>query len=169
MTKIISIKPTEDYFSLNWQIDIRCNYDCMYCSPKWHDNSSRVKSMEELQNVWLNVFDKTKNLNLPFNISFTGGELTAIKNFLPFVTWLRDNYAIPKGVVHIKEDIISIITAAATTWLPYINIDDITIITNEDDPLMDHKLSISITISTNTTNTEKLVVFVGENGNISIQ
>ena len=93
MTKIISIKPTEDYFSLNWQIDIRCNYDCMYCSPKWHDNSSRVKSMEELQNVWLNVFDKTKNLNLPYKISFTGGELTANKNFLPFVTWLKNNYS----------------------------------------------------------------------------
>ena len=93
MTKIISIKPTEEYFSLNWQIDIRCNYDCMYCSPKWHDNSSRVKSMEELQNVWLNVFDKTKNLNLPYKISFTGGELTANKNFLPFVTWLKNNYS----------------------------------------------------------------------------
>ena len=93
MTKIISIKPTEDYFSLNWQIDIRCNYDCMYCSPKWHDNSSRVKSTEELQNVWLNVFDKTKNLNLPYKISFTGGELTANKNFLPFVTWLKNNYS----------------------------------------------------------------------------
>lgn len=73
------------------------------------------------------------------------------------------------NVADLKEDIISIITDAATTWLPYLNIDDITIITNEDDPLMDHKLSISITISTNTTNTEKLVVFVGENGNISIQ
>ena len=93
MTKIISIKPTEEYFSLNWQIDIRCNYDCMYCSPKWHDNSSRVKSTEELQNVWLNVFDKTKNLNLPYKISFTGGELTANKNFLPFVTWLKNNYS----------------------------------------------------------------------------
>ena len=93
MTKIISIKPTEEYFSLNWQIDIRCNYDCMYCSPKWHDNSSRVKSMEELQNVWLNVFDKTKNLNLPYKIAFTGGELTANKNFLPFVTWLKNNYS----------------------------------------------------------------------------
>ena len=49
--------------------------------------------MEELQNVWLNVFDKTKNLNLPYKISFTGGELTANKNFLPFVTWLKNNYS----------------------------------------------------------------------------
>jgi hypothetical protein len=93
MTKIISINPTEKYFSLNWQIDIRCNYDCMYCSSEWHNDSSEFKGMEELQNVWLNVFNKTKNLNLPYKISFTGGELTANKNFLPFVTWLKNNYS----------------------------------------------------------------------------
>jgi len=93
MTKIISINPTEKYFSLNWQIDIRCNYDCMYCSPEWHNDSSEFKGMEELQNVWLNVFNKTKNLNLPYKISFTGGELTANKNFLPFATWLKNNYS----------------------------------------------------------------------------
>jgi MoaA/NifB/PqqE/SkfB family radical SAM enzyme len=93
MTKIISIKPTEKYFSLNWQIDIRCNYDCMYCNSEWHNDSSEFKGMEELQNVWLNVFNKTKNLNLPYKISFTGGELTANKNFLPFATWLKNNYS----------------------------------------------------------------------------
>lgn len=93
MTKIISIKPTEEYFSLNWQIDIRCNYDCMYCSPEWHDNSSGFKSLEELKSAWLTIFDKTKNLNLPYKIAFTGGELSANKNFLPFVTWLKDNYS----------------------------------------------------------------------------
>jgi hypothetical protein len=49
--------------------------------------------MEELKSAWLTIFDKTKNLNLLYKISFTGGELTANKNFLPFVTWLRDNYA----------------------------------------------------------------------------
>ena len=93
MTKIISVRPTEEYFSLTWRIDIRCNYDCMYCSPEWHDSSSRFKSLEELQNAWLTIFDKTKNLNLPYKISFTGGELTANKNFLPFVTWLKNNYS----------------------------------------------------------------------------
>ena len=93
MTKIISIKPTEEYFSLNWQIDIRCNYDCMYCSTEWHNNSSGFKSMEELKSAWLTIFDKTKTLNLPYKIAFTGGELSANKNFLPFVTWLKDNYS----------------------------------------------------------------------------
>ena len=91
--KIVAVKPTEEYFSLTWQIDIRCNYDCMYCSANWHDNSSGFKSLEELQQAWYTIFDKTKNSNLPYKIAFTGGELTANKNFLPFVTWLRDNYS----------------------------------------------------------------------------
>jgi MoaA/NifB/PqqE/SkfB family radical SAM enzyme len=92
-SKIIKVTPTEEYFSITWQIDIRCNYNCMYCSPLWHDDTSSFKSLEELQTAWCNIFDKTKNLKLPYKISFTGGELTANKNFLPFVTWLRDNYS----------------------------------------------------------------------------
>lgn len=91
--KIIKVHPTDEYFSIDWQIDIRCNYDCMYCSPKWHDDSSKFKSLEELQSAWHDIFDKTKNLNLPYKIAFTGGELSANKNFLPFVTWLRANYS----------------------------------------------------------------------------
>ena len=73
------------------------------------------------------------------------------------------------NVAELKGEISEIITNATIEWLPYINIDDITIITNEDDPLMEHKLSISITISSNKIQTEKIVIFVGENGNISIQ
>jgi molybdenum cofactor biosynthesis enzyme MoaA len=65
----------------------------MYCSQEWHDNTGSFKSLEELQAAWQTIFDKTRESNLPYKISFTGGELTANKNFLPFVTWLRDNYS----------------------------------------------------------------------------
>jgi len=91
--KIVNVKPTEEYFSLNWQIGTRCNYDCMYCSPEWHDNTSGFRSLAELQEAWQNIFDKTRSSNLPYKISFTGGELTANKSFLPFVTWLKHNYS----------------------------------------------------------------------------
>jgi MoaA/NifB/PqqE/SkfB family radical SAM enzyme len=93
MNQIVKVEPTEQYFSLNWEIDIRCNYDCMYCSPNWHSDTGSFKSLDELQQAWLEIFNKTKNLKLPYKIAFTGGELTANKNFLPFVTWLRSNYA----------------------------------------------------------------------------
>ena len=73
------------------------------------------------------------------------------------------------NVSELKGEISSIITDAATEWLPYIDIDDIEITTNEDDPLLEHQLVISITISSNTIQTEKIVIFVGENSNITIQ
>jgi MoaA/NifB/PqqE/SkfB family radical SAM enzyme len=92
MSKIISVRPTETYFSLNWQVGIRCNYNCMYCSPEWHDNTSQYHSLEKLQQAWIKIFEKTKSTGLLYKIAFTGGELTANKNFLPFVTWLRENY-----------------------------------------------------------------------------
>lgn len=92
MNRVVSVRPTEEYFSLDWQIGIRCNYDCMYCSPEWHDNTSRHHSLEKLQAAWLSIYNKTRHYNLPYKIAFTGGELTTNKHFLPFVTWLRDNY-----------------------------------------------------------------------------
>lgn len=89
---IIKVSPVEEYFSLDWQIGIRCNYDCMYCSPNWHDGYSKPHNLEKLQNAWTSIYNKTQHTNLPYKISFTGGELTTNKHFLPFVAWLRQNY-----------------------------------------------------------------------------
>jgi MoaA/NifB/PqqE/SkfB family radical SAM enzyme len=90
--EIIKVTPTEQYFSLNWRVNTRCNYDCMYCSPEWHDNHSGQHSLETLQQAWIRLFDATKHHDLPYKISFGGGELTSNKDFLPFVMWLRENY-----------------------------------------------------------------------------
>lgn len=90
--KIIKITPTEEFFSINWQLSIRCNYDCMYCSPEWHDDHSPHYNLETMQTVWKNIVSKTHHLNLPYKLSFSGGELTTNKDFLPFVIWVRENY-----------------------------------------------------------------------------
>ena len=90
--RVVSIKPTEEYFAINWQVGIRCNYDCMYCSPDWHDTTSQHHSLEKLQEAWTSIYSKTQHHNLPYKIAFAGGELTTNKHFLPFVTWLRENY-----------------------------------------------------------------------------
>jgi len=92
MNKIIQVTPTEQYFSLNWQVGIRCNYDCMYCSPEWHDDHSRHHSLEKLQQTWTKIWEATQHHRLPYKIAFTGGELTTNKHFLPFVSWLRKNF-----------------------------------------------------------------------------
>lgn len=90
---IAQVIPMPEHFSLTWMLGSRCNYDCMYCPTELHDATSRPHDLETMQQVWLNIYKKTQHKNLPYKISFTGGEVTANKNFLPLVEWLRHNYA----------------------------------------------------------------------------
>lgn len=90
--RIIRVTPAEEYFSINWQLAVRCNYDCMYCAPAWHDDHSQHHDLQTMQAAWHNMFERTKHHGLRYKIAFTGGELTTNKHFLPFVTWLRSNY-----------------------------------------------------------------------------
>ena len=70
-------------------IGARCNYDCMYC-PSWSHNDDRPHhTFEDLKTVWSNFYSATRDKNLPYRISFTGGEVTANKNFLPLIEFLR--------------------------------------------------------------------------------
>ena len=91
--KIIKIKPVENNFYISWRLDIRCNFDCSYCSDQWHSLTSTMKTLEELQDQWQKLLAATKDTNLKYAIGFAGGELTFNKNFLPFVKWLRTNYS----------------------------------------------------------------------------
>ena len=90
---IVRVTPVPEYFSLTWMLGSRCNYDCMYCPTELHDSTSQPRDLETMQQVWRNIYEKTQDKNLPYKISFTGGEVTANKNFLPLVKWLRDTYA----------------------------------------------------------------------------
>ena len=90
--KIIKIEPIEKFFFINWRLDIRCNFDCSYCSSEWHSLTAEQRSLEQFQSYWLKIYSKLTDLDKKIQISFTGGELTFNKNFLPFVKWLRENY-----------------------------------------------------------------------------
>ena len=90
--KIIKVQPIPEYFSVTWMLGSRCNYDCMYCPDEFHDMTSRPHDLETMKQVWLNIYNKSKNKNLPYKISFTGGEVTANRNFLPLVQWLRETF-----------------------------------------------------------------------------
>ena len=104
--KIVQVEPTESYFSLTWQLGIRCNYDCMYCPAEWHDNTSRHHSLDTLKQTWISVLAKTNQS--AYKISFTGGEPTSSKSFLPFLKWLRTEY------VNIKFKILLTTNGSAT-------------------------------------------------------
>ena len=91
-TRIIKIKPIQDYFSLQWMLGSFCNYNCSYCPAELHDTTSRPHDLDTMKTVWQNIHNKTKHLGLKYKISFTGGEVTANKNFLPLVQWMREYY-----------------------------------------------------------------------------
>jgi len=90
--KITQVRPVPEYFSITWMLGARCNYDCMYCPTELHDATSKPHDLETMQQVWKNIYTKTHDKNLPYKISFTGGEVTANKNFLPLTQWLREHY-----------------------------------------------------------------------------
>lgn len=93
MSKIIKIESVPKYYSITWMLGSFCNYDCMYCPSDLHDTTSRPHELNTMKTVWQNIYEKTKHLELKYKINFTGGEVTANKNFLPLVEWLRNNYA----------------------------------------------------------------------------
>lgn len=91
-TRIIEVFPTNQCFSITWELGRRCNYDCMYCGPQWHDDTSKHKSFDELKSNWLEIYKQSNHFRMQYKISFTGGEVTGNKDFYPFVRWLRDEY-----------------------------------------------------------------------------
>jgi molybdenum cofactor biosynthesis enzyme MoaA len=64
----------------------------MYCPTEWHDTTSRQHTLNELQRYWEDIYSKSQHKKLKYKISFTGGELTSNRDFLPFVEWLRTKY-----------------------------------------------------------------------------
>jgi MoaA/NifB/PqqE/SkfB family radical SAM enzyme len=90
---IIKVQPIDKYFRVNWRFDTRCNYDCCYCAPSWHQSTEPVKTLDELQLAWTNVIQLADQKKLPLQVSFVGGEPTANKNFLPFLEWIYSNFS----------------------------------------------------------------------------
>jgi MoaA/NifB/PqqE/SkfB family radical SAM enzyme len=90
--KIVRVQPIPEYFSITWMLGSRCNYDCMYCPAELHDATSSSHDLEIMKQVWQNIYNKSTDKKLPYKISFTGGEVTANKNFLPLVQWLKTSF-----------------------------------------------------------------------------
>ena len=78
----------EQHKHFNWYITKRCNYECSYCSDMLHDKTSKLPTLEELKTAANNIFE-----NIPPELcffDFTGGEPCLIKDFVPFLQWLKD-------------------------------------------------------------------------------
>ena len=90
--KIVKLTPTESDFAVTWMLHKRCNNDCMYCGEEHHDDFSSMLTLDQMKDYWVQVFEKTKHIGLPYNLAITGGEPIINKDFKPFVEWLMSNY-----------------------------------------------------------------------------
>jgi MoaA/NifB/PqqE/SkfB family radical SAM enzyme len=97
--KIVRVEPAVPTVSMTWMIGSRCNYACSYCPPELHDDTSPHPDLDKLKQVWQNFYSKTQHTGLPYKISFTGGEVTANKSFLPLIEYLRSDFDISQIVV----------------------------------------------------------------------
>lgn len=88
--KIIRVEPTTPMIALTWMIGTRCNYDCMYCPTAWHDSTSQHPDLVNLKQVWDNFYENTQAQQQPYKVSFTGGEVTANRSFLPLVEYIKN-------------------------------------------------------------------------------
>lgn len=64
----------------------------MYCPTDLHSNTDAHYTLEELKEYWTNIYTNTSHRNLNYKISFTGGEPTTNKDFLPFALWLKEQF-----------------------------------------------------------------------------
>lgn len=89
---------TGNVFQVTWDLGRRCNYDCSYCPAHRHDNWSPHASLEELKkNVdflyeYIDTYMEYRDYKQT-SISFTGGEPTVNPNFIPFIKYLKSEYA----------------------------------------------------------------------------
>jgi phage baseplate assembly protein W len=58
----------------------------------------------------------------------------------------------------LKSEIQTLLKAPITYWLPYINIESIDIITNEDDPTLIHNIKITINYSVDSLDTNTITL-----------
>jgi molybdenum cofactor biosynthesis enzyme MoaA len=86
---IIKVEPTNPMISLSWMIGARCNYACSYCPSELHDDYSAHPDLDKLKQSWNSFYSKTRHLALPYKVSFTGGEVTANRSFLPLIEYLK--------------------------------------------------------------------------------
>jgi phage baseplate assembly protein W len=78
------------------------------------------------------------------------------------------NVIFEPNVSEIKDDIKDLIVPKISNFLPYINIQDITIVTAEDDPTLNHNIQITITFSVAEFDTRSLTIAAKENGMLEV-
>ena len=75
--------------TITWAVGRRCNFDCWYCPEHDHNNYESHKSYDQLMSVYSKL-EKHWIRKSQVKFSLLGGELTVYKDYLPFVTTLKE-------------------------------------------------------------------------------
>jgi len=73
------------------------------------------------------------------------------------------------NVFELKDEIKDIILQPVNFWLPYITIDDVNVVTNEDNPNLVHHVQITITFSISSFETRAITITASETGVVEVQ
>ena len=73
------------------------------------------------------------------------------------------------NVFELKDEIKDIILQPVNFWLPYITIDEVDVVTNEDDPNLVHHVQITVTFSISSFETRAITITASETGVVEVQ
>ena len=73
---IKSYKNLNNLLSLSWQLTMKCNYHCSYCSQNNNKNKYEFFSQKEIEKIALRLRETIIFNNIPVRIHLTGGEPT---------------------------------------------------------------------------------------------
>jgi len=72
------------------------------------------------------------------------------------------------NVSELKQQIDEILSSAISAWLPYITIEDLQIITSEDDPNLQYNVQITLIFSVNGFDTRSITLSAANNGQLTV-
>lgn len=68
----------------------------------------------------------------------------------------------------LKQQIDSYIRVPIQTWLPYVQIETLDIVTNEDDPTLNHFVRINLDYTIDNFNVDSIVIFINDTGTVTV-
>ena len=103
LTKITPV--AEPYACLTWQVNNFCNFQCTYCNPgNWAGDNRNNGSLETYKENTMRIFNTYKDKGYKhFKVFFSGGEPTHWENFIPLVTYLKEQ--IPNITVAVNTNL----------------------------------------------------------------
>ena len=72
------------------------------------------------------------------------------------------------SVKNLKQEISDILLQPIAYWLPYINVENLDIITNEDDNTLEHNIQITLTFSVNGYDTRSITISADTDGALTV-